>query len=271
MADNEQLILQQREQDVVTLRFNDPEHRNAMTEAMGGAFRRTVAELSGDESLRALVLTGNGSAFSAGGDMDWIAGRVEDGSAKTDASRELVRDTMRAFYALFLAVRELPCPTVAAINGHAIGAGCCVALACDMRIVAREAKLGLNFTRLGLHPGMGASWTLPRLVGPALAAELLYTGRVVDGEEAARMGMANRVLPAADVLAASQALARECADAAPIAVRGVKRALAQTARATLPEQLDFEASEQSVCFESEDVAEGIAAAQARREPHFEGR
>ena len=101
-----------------------------------------------------MVLTGNGSAFSAGGDLDWIAGRVEDGQAKSGASRTHVRDTMRSFYGLFLAVRALPCPTIAAMNGHAIGAGCCVALACDMRIVAREAKLGLNFTRLGLHPGV---------------------------------------------------------------------------------------------------------------------
>jgi len=271
MSDNEPLIVHERVHDVVTLHFNDPERRNAMSEAMGQVFRQTVAELAGDSSLRAVVLTGRGSAFSAGGDMDWIAERVEDARAKTDTSRALVRDTMRSFYELFLAVRELPCPTIAAMNGHAIGAGCCVALACDMRIVAREAKLGLNFTRLGLHPGMGASWTLPRLVGPGLAAELLYTGRMVDGEEAARMGMANRALPSSEVLAAAQALARECAAAAPIAVRGLKRALARTAGASLAQQLDFEASEQSVCFESEDVAEGIEAARARREPRFKGR
>jgi enoyl-CoA hydratase len=271
MPESQDLILHERDRDIVVLRFNDPERRNAMTRAMGEAFEHCVAELAQDETLRAVVLTGNGSAFSAGGDMDMIAERVEEGRPRTDASRALVRDTMRSFYELFLSIRDLPCPTVAAMNGHAIGAGCCVALACDMRIVAREAKLGLNFTRLGLHPGMGASWTLPRLVGPAHAAELLYTGRIIDGEEAARIGMANRVLDASEVLEASQEVARAIAEAAPIAVRGLKRGLAHTPGASLAEQLDFEAREQSICFESEDVVEGIDAARARRSPSFEGR
>jgi enoyl-CoA hydratase len=270
MADTEPLIIEERDGDIVTLRFNDPPHRNAMTVAMGERFSERVAALAGDASLRALVLTGQGSAFSAGGDMEMIQARADEGQARPGIARRAIRDTMRSFYKLFLSIRDVPCPTLAAINGHAIGAGFCVALACDMRFVADEAKLGLNFTKLGLHPGMAATWTLPRLVGPALAAELLYTSRIVSGREAARMGLANRSLPADEVLAVTRSVAREIALCAPLAVRGVKRALDRTLDASLEDQLSFEASEQAICFETADVLEGIAAGRERRDPAFRG-
>ena len=108
--------------------------------------------------------------FSAGGDLGMIEDRASEGAAQPGAARGRIGASMRSFYGLFLCVRDLPCPVVAAINGHAVGAGLCVALACDVRVASDAAKLGLNFTRLGLHPGMGATWTLPRLVGPARAS-----------------------------------------------------------------------------------------------------
>jgi enoyl-CoA hydratase len=182
-----------------------------------------------------------------------------------------IRDEMASFYRLFLSVRELPCPTLAAINGAAVGAGLCVALGCDLRYVASDAQIGLNFARLGVHPGMAATWTLPRLVGPAQAAELLYSGRLIDGSEAHRIGLANRVLPAGEVLAAAQATAREIAANAPLAVRAIKRALARSDEAPIEDQLQFEATEQARTFETSDAREGIAAIRARRSPCFEGR
>ena len=200
-----------------------------------------------------------------------IQSRADEGLAAPGFARRNIRETMRTFYKLFLSIRDLPCPTLAALNGPAIGAGFCVALACDIRLVAEDAKLGLNFTKLALHPGMGATWTLPRIVGPALAAELLYTSRIISGEEAARIGLANRCLPAEEVLPATLAVAREIADCAPLAVRGVKKALARTLDATLEDQLSFEASEQAICFESQDAQEGISAVKARRRPSFTGR
>ena len=265
------LVQLERDGHVATLRFHDPERRNAMTRAMGEAFAERIAELRDDASLRCLVLTGAGRAFSAGGDLGMIGGQADQGAAAPGRARRPIRDQMRSFYTLFLSVRELPCPTIAAINGHAVGAGLCVALACDLRIVSREAKLGLNFTKLALHPGMGATWTLPRLVGPAKAAELLFTSRLVRGDEAAEIGLANRCVEPEQVLPVAHELAAEIAGCAPLAVRGVKRALARSADATLEDQLSFEASEQSVCFESADVHEGLAAARERREPKFGGR
>ncbi|MEE2678901.1 MAG: enoyl-CoA hydratase-related protein [Myxococcota bacterium] len=265
------LVLVQREDDVALLTFNDPERRNAMTRAMGEAFSAATAGLARDPSLRCVVLTGAGRGFSAGGDLGMIQAQSDAGRADPDAAQPGIRDTMRAFYELFLSVREIDCPTVAALNGAAIGAGLCVALACDMRIASAEAKLGLNFARLGLHPGMGATWTLPRLVGPAHAAELLFTGRTLTGAEAAGIGLVNRAVPAEEVLPAARELAREIAGAGPVANRGIKRALARSAGASLEDQLTFEASVQAETFATEDAREGLAAAQERRAPDFSGR
>ena len=165
------LLRVERQGAVAVLTFSDPDRLNAMTEAMGHALRDTVAELRDDPALRAAVLTGAGRAFSAGGDLAMIESKGKAASASPGgAVREENRAFMERFYKLYLSVRELPFPTVAAINGPAIGAGLCVALGCDIRIAAREAKLGLNFARLGIHPGMGATWTLPRPVKSSSAA-----------------------------------------------------------------------------------------------------
>jgi len=239
---------------------------------MGHAIAEALDGLAADPAVRAVVLTGAGRAFSAGGDLDMIERMAREGAADPGgATRERNREFMRRFYGLYLSVRKLPQPSVAALNGHAIGAGCCIALACDLRIAAREAKLGLNFTRLGIHPGMGATWTLPRLVGPAHAAELLLTGRLLDGAEAERIGLVNRAVDGERLRDEALAVARAMADAAPLAVRGTKRALAHSPDASLDEQLDFEAREQALCYESADLQEGLAAARERRAPRFEGR
>jgi len=264
------LVRVTRDADIVTVQFNDPDHLNAMTRAMGEAFRDSIAPLAGDDSIRAVVLTGEGRAFSAGGDLDMLRDKAEQGAAAPGIAWRGIRDEMSTFYRLFLTIRDVPCPTIAAINGHAIGAGFCVALGCDFRYVAAEAKLGLNFTRLGVHPGMGATWTLPRLVGPALAAELLYTSRTIGGEEAARIGLANRVLPAGEVLPEALVAAGEIASNAPLAVRATKRALRRSENASIEDQLQFEASEQARNFESADASEGITAIRERRPPKFAG-
>ncbi len=271
MPDSNDLIIQSRAGDVVTLQFNDPDHLNAMTRRMGEAFRDAVGALALDESLRAVVLTGVGRAFSAGGDLDMLQQQADRGAAAPGTAWRGIRDEMRSFYRLFLSVRDLPCPTISALNGHAIGAGFCVALGCDFRFTVPDAKLGLNFTRVGVHPGMAATWTLPRLVGPGLAAELLYTSRLVDGEEAARIGLANRVVTRDEILAVAQATAAEIAGNAPLAVRAVKQALRRSETASIEDQLQFEATNQARNFESADAHEGLAAIREKRPPRFAGR
>ena len=266
------MIQLEREGGVAIVTLDDPDRLNAMSEAMGQALAAAVGTLTEDDSVRAVVLTGAGRAFSAGGDLDLLERMARSGNASHGGETRRSHETfMGRFYRLFLRVRALPQPTIAAVNGPAIGAGCCVALACDLRIAAREAKLGLNFNRLGLHPGMAATWTLPRIVGPALAAELLYTGRILDGAEAERIGLVNRAVPRESLRAEALALAHSIAESAPLSVRATKRSLALAPLTTLEEQLDQEAREQALGYESADLIEGLAATRERRAPRFEGR
>lgn len=258
--------VERRDDGIAIVTLNDPDRRNAMTVAMGEALETTFRDLAGDDTLRAVVLTGAPPAFSGGGDLAML----EDHARRTrdegfDATAE-----MRAFYERFLALVELPVPVIAAVNGHAIGAGLCVALACDLVIVATEAKVGLNFARLALHPGMGGSWLLPRQVGWQRGAELLYTGRIIPGEEAAKYGLALTAVPADEVLPRALQLAGEIATSSPLVVRQLKRNLAASRTATLPEQLDREAAAQSINYGTDDLAEGLAAVRERRAPRFTG-
>jgi enoyl-CoA hydratase len=259
--------LERHDDGVAVLILDDPERRNAMTEAMGDDLAARAAELSEDAALRVVVLTGAPPAFSGGGDL----GMLEDLGQRTRDEGMDATDFMQAFYRRFLAIRSLPVPSIAAINGHAIGAGLCVALACDLRIVAAEAKVGLNFARLGLHPGMGGSWFLPRILGAQRAAVWLYTGQLVTGAEAAAQGLALSAAPAEDVLAEALALARRIAVASPVVVRQLKGNLAEVEQRDLDAALLAEARAQAVSYGTQDLVEGLAAARERRAPVFPGR
>ena len=251
---------------VAVLTLDDPDRRNAMTVEMGAALADRCAQLMATPDLRAVVVTGTPPAFSAGGDL----GMLEDLGQRTRDEGFDAADTMRSFYRRFLTVRDLPVPVVAAINGHAVGAGLCVALACDLLLVADDAKVGLNFSRLGLHPGMGGSWLLPRLLGRQRAAEWLYTGRLVPGSEAADQGLALESLPADEVLPRALSLARDIAAASPVVVRQLKETLAASETSDLAEALDREAACQAISYGTQDLVEGLAAGRERRSPSFPG-
>lgn len=252
---------------VTLVTLNDPDRRNAMTVDMGAALSETFADLAEDPDLRVVVLTGAPPAFSAGGDLAML----EDHARRTRDEGFDATDEMQAFYERFLAVRELPVPVVAAVNGHAVGAGLCVALGCDLRIVADDARLGLNFARLALHPGMGGSWLLPRIVGEQRAAELLYTGRLASGAEMAGYGLALESLPADEVLPRARGLAEDIAASSPLVVRQLKVSLEAARTNSLPEQLALEAANQAINYGTEDLVEGLAAGRERRPPEFTGR
>ncbi len=253
-----------RADGIVLLTLNDPDRRNAMTESMGDAIATAFAALADDSDARVVVLTGAPPAFSAGGDLDMLA---ELGRRARDEDFDAA-PFMQEFYDRFLAVRRSPVPVIAAVNGHAVGAGLCVALACDLRIVASDAKLGLNFSRLGLHPGMGGSWLLPRAVGAQRAAELLYTGRLASGGDVASWGGALDALPADDVLPAALHLAGEIAASSPMVVRQLRQTLAASPTSSLADQLRTEAQAQARNYASEDFVEGLAAVRERRTPDF---
>ena len=260
-------LVQVTDQDagVVLLTLDDPDRRNAMTAEMGADLSAALTALAGRADVRAVVLTGAGPAFSGGGDLALLADKAARAKAGEDQTA-----SMREFYEVFLSVVRAPFPVLAAVNGHAIGAGACVAIACDLAVVSKDAKIGFNFVRLGIHPGMGGSWTLPRLVGPQRAAELLYTGRLVTGADAAAYGMALEAVAARQVLPRTLELAASIARGAPQPVRQLKQSLAGAGGRTLEEQLDVEAAAQGENYRTADVDEGLSAARDRRPPDFTG-
>lgn len=257
------VTVQERPNAVALVTLNDPERRNAMTAEMGDSLSTALQYLA-DTVVRSIVLTGAPPAFSGGGDLAML----EEHARQARAEEFNAEETMRKFYERFLVVRRSAVPVIAAVNGHAIGAGLCVALACDLVLVAEKARMGLNFTRVGMHPGMGGSWFLPRLAGPQRAAELLYTGRVFTGSEAASYGLALDAFPADDVVDQALVIADEIARSSPVAVRQLKRNLREVETRSLDEQLDREAAAQAVNYTTDDAREGLAAARERRNPDF---
>ncbi|HEX6247681.1 MAG TPA: enoyl-CoA hydratase-related protein [Nocardioidaceae bacterium] len=264
MTDTPHLRLDRPSEGVALLTLDNPDQRNAMSDEMTSSWVAAVDELAGDTSLRAVVVTGAGSAFCSGGNTSWIAG-------EPDATVDDLRTRMVAFYRSWLSVRRLEVPTLAAVNGPAIGAGLCVALACDLRYAATSARLGAPFVKLGMHPGMAATYLLPNVVGDAAARDLLLTGRVVDAEEALRLGMVSRVLPDETFLDDVLDVAAGIAATAPVPSRYTTVALRTGGHADFESALQWEALAQPITLATADLQEGITAAQERREPRFTGR
>jgi enoyl-CoA hydratase/carnithine racemase len=250
---------------VATITLNRAENRNSMTEEVLSGLEDAVARARDDVSVRAVVIGGRGRSFCAGADF-------KTGAQRDTGNRPLQPDERSfAMYQPFLSVLELEVPVVGALAGHAIGGGLGLALVCDLRVASADAKYGANFTRLGLHPGMATTYLLPRIVGVPRAAELLLTGRLIDGAEAERMGLVNYALPAEEVDARARALALECAQAAPVANRWTKRSLYRHTDWRPEEAARFEAELQSRTLEMDDHREGVAALLEKREPRFTGR
>lgn len=258
-------VLIDRDGGVVTITLNRPDIRNAMDPALTEEFARIVESLRTDSGVRVVIITGAGRSFCAGGDLSWI-------KPGPGADVPGMRAKMREFYPKFLGVRSLEVPVIAAINGHAVGAGLCLAMACDLRVAADDAKLSAPFTKLGMHPGMAATYLLTKLLGPTRAADLLYTARTLDATEAERMGLVNRVVPAASLMDEARAMADQIAANAPLPVRLVKRALAIAEKgADIDTMLEYEGLAQPVTMGTEDLLEGLTAVREKRLPTFKGR
>ena len=258
------LRVDRRDDGVAVLTLDNPDQRNAMSDAMTASWVAAVDELAGDRDLRAVVVTGAGSAFCSGGNTGWIA-------SEPDATVDELRTRMVAFYRAWLSIRRLEVPTIAAVNGPAIGAGLCVALACDIRYAARGARLGAPFVKLGMHAGMAATYLLPNVVGEAHARDLLLTGRLVDADEALRLGLVSRVLEADGFLDDVLATAAGVAATAPVATRLTTVALRDGGHADFETALQWEGLAQPVTLATADLQEGIAAAREKRPPRFTGR
>lgn len=247
---------------VVLITLDHPDKRNVMSDEMTASWTRTIEGLAHDPTVRAVVVTGSGSAFCAGGDTSWIA-------SEPDSGVDRLRTRMIAFYRAWLSIRRLEVPTIAAINGAAIGAGLCLALACDIRYAATGARMGVPFVKLGMHPGMAATYLLPDVVGPSAARDLLLTGRLVDADEALELGLVSRVAPAESFLTEVLETAAQIAATAPIASRLTKLALLD-GHADVESCLQWEAMAQPITLATADLQEGVAANREKRPAVFRG-
>lgn len=256
-------VLFEKNGPVAWMTLNDPDRLNALSAEMGIAIAKLVPQINRDQTIRVVVLTGAGRAFSAGGNLDIIERRTRKRSAVNQKE-------MLGFYGRFLSLLKIEAPVIAMINGPAIGAAFCMAAACDLRIASTEAKMGVNFVKLGLSPGMGATFLLPHVLGTPAALDLLLTGRTVGADEALRRGMIHHLF-APEVLKEETArIAQDIARNAPVAVKLAKRGVLNH-MSGLQKSLVFESKGQAVCFRTEDLKEGVAAIRTKRPPAFQGR
>ncbi len=245
-----------------TLRLNRPDRLNAVSMPLYRALESALADVAGDPSVRAVILTGTGRAFCAGADLKAYEER--------EPTREERVDYVETGQRVYRALQTLPQPVVAAVNGPAVGAGIELALSCDLIVVAEDAKLRLPEVTLGTFIGGGTSYTLRRRVGGAKAAELILLGRFFDGRDAVAWGLANEAAPADEVLSRARALAEVLARNAPISMAFAKRLLDRAEFMTPDEALRLEAEALFACMGSEDWQEGVRAYAEKRDPSYRG-
>jgi enoyl-CoA hydratase/carnithine racemase len=278
VTDDWKTLRLERDGHVARLVLDRPDKLNAFSTEMWDEMRRLGAQLCDDPHLRALVVIGEGRAFSSGIDTSVFtapdtpfagaASTSPTGSAGTDPLVDVIAAAQDAYTWL----EEAPFATIAAVRGYALGAGLQCALACDIRIVARGTRLGLLELKYGMLPDLGGTQRLPRLVGPGKAKELIWTGAQLDAEEAHALGICERVVDDDALDAESGALARRIAAQPPLAVRGSKRAIDHGPRAgSMREALRLEAEQQSVCLRSSDLREAMRAFVEGRDPVYEAR
>lgn len=247
---------------VATLTLARPSSLNALDRGLRTELLAAIGDAGRDDAVRVVILTGEGRGFCSGQDLKE---RFEPGTAA------IAREVRDRYNPIVLGLRRLEKPVIAAVNGVAAGAGVSLALACDIRLAAETASFTLAFARIGLVPDSGASWFLPRLVGYARAAELVFTTDPVGAAEAERIGLVNRVVPGERLLDEARALARRLAAMPPRALAYAKRELERALATDLETALDYEASMQGLAARTADHVEGLAAFLEKRPPRFEGR
>jgi 2-(1,2-epoxy-1,2-dihydrophenyl)acetyl-CoA isomerase len=255
-------VLVEREGPVGRLVLNRPEKLNAFIGSMRDAIADGLEALANDEEVRVVIVTGRGRAFCAGADVGYMAALLEaedyeEANALVEAGRRVVE-----------AVTGMPKPVIAALNGPAAGGGANLALCCDLRLASDRASIGQTFNRIGLHPDWGGTWTVPRLVGAARAAELFLFAEMIPAEEARAMGLVNRVVPHDDLERVTAEWADRLAAKPALPMALAKQALRRTWTSTLGEMLAYEAEAQDRCFRSRDASEGIGAFTEKRSPRF---
>jgi 2-(1,2-epoxy-1,2-dihydrophenyl)acetyl-CoA isomerase len=261
----------EKQAGIATLTLNRPAARNALTAAMFLDMERILVEVAADEEVRVVVLTGAGTGFSAGADLKPVSKeerrRTQASSFPGDPGGDILDRGNRCI----LRLQQLPKPVLGSINGDAVGIGCSLALATDLRIASDRARFGVAFSRIGLGPDGGASHFLRNLVGPAKALELLFLGDLLDAGEGLRLGLVNRVVGVDELADATRELAERLAQGPTLAYGFAKAAVYEGANLPFESLLDLEARNQQIAGRSHDAREGVRAFLERRKPEFRGR
>ncbi len=262
---NLETLLNEKKGSVGIITLNRPQQMNALNWQLLQELCGLLNEYESDENIRALVLTGNGpKAFCAGADVKRnTATEVDHLTSFLDFSR-LTHET-------FHKIEVFKKPVIAAINGVALGGGLEMALCCDLRVASEEAKLGLTEAKLGAIPGAGGTQRLPRLIGPGLAKQLIFTGNFITGEEAYRIGLVNAVVPQEECLDKAVGLAKEISERAPLAVQAAKKCIGISLQVDLESGLNYEAECAKFLVGSEDHHEGFSSFREKRKPVWKSR
>jgi enoyl-CoA hydratase/carnithine racemase len=263
---NEEPLLCELKGHVAVLTLNRPDTRNALSgESMFAAFEKLFTRLNQDHSVRAAVLTGAGSAFCSGGNVAEMRDRI---GMFGGTPAQIAANYRRGIQRIPRAFQSLQVPIIAAVNGPAIGAGNDLACMCDIRIASTTARFAESFVKVGIVPGDGGCWLLPRVVGASHAAELAFTGDAIDAQEALRIGLVSRVVPPESLMETALAVAQRVAANPPQVLRWTKQLLQQARTGTLDDALDSAAGLQGQAHHTADHAEAIAAFFEKRTPHF---
>lgn len=259
-------ILLEKDSGIGTVTLNRPQALNAVNEAMGHEYIEIMETLSKDSDVRVVVVRGAGKAFCAGADVNSFMALVE---ARERGEHAVLHPDFRRRVPMLM--RNMPQPTIAAVQGAVLGLGFTIALNCDMRIAAEDSRFGTGHVRLGLCPECGSTYLLPRLIGLPRAMELTLTGRVIGAQEAYEMGMLNRVVPVDKLVDETYALARAIAVGPPLALPAIKRLVHSGLNTELAAQVEFEATSIAGLFQTRDHSEAVRAFFEKRPPVFSGR
>jgi len=264
-------VIYEKEGNVAIMTLNRPEVKNAFDRTMMTEMDLVLTEVARDVDARALIITGAGKAFCTGADIAYLMSVGAEHTLHMTTMEEMIRGDGNVLTTV-LKIRNLPKPVIAAVNGVAAGGGLAIALACDIRLAADNARFNMIFTKRGVIPESGSTYTLPRLIGTARALELVFTADTVDAAEADRIGMVNRVHPADQLMTAAKEMAARMAQNSPIALGFAKAAIYKgIAETDIAAQMDHEAYVINVLFGTEDFQEGIKSFMEGRPPQFKGR
>jgi len=262
-------VLYEQDGPIVTLTLNAPEKRNAISSfADCDAIIDAVTRINRDRAVRAVILTGAGSAFCAGGDLKGMRDRA---GIMAGSHADLRENYRRGVQSMAKALYECDAPTIAAVNGPAIGLGLDVTCMCDIRIASDKASFAESFIKVGIVPGDGGAWLLPRVVGMSVAAEMSFTGDLLTPDQAKEVRLVSRVVPHEELMPAARALAGRIAANPPAMVRMTKRLLREGQQASFSALLEMSAAFQALAHSTEDHREAVGAMLEKRPPHFTGR